>query len=145
MIDVISQAIKDAMRAKDKERLTVLRSLKSALMNRKIELNKELDKTQSLEVLRKAVKSRQQSIAMYREGDRDDLAEREIKEISIVEEFLPKMLSEDEIGAIVNRVIAEVQAESMKDMGSVIKQVMAETAGQADGRTVSLIVKQKLT
>ncbi|MCD4650784.1 MAG: GatB/YqeY domain-containing protein [Candidatus Cloacimonetes bacterium] len=145
MIDVISQAIKDAMRAKDKERLTVLRSLKSALMNRKIELNKELDKTQSLEVLRKAVKSRQQSIEMYREGDRDDLAEREIKEISIVEEFLPKMLSEDEIGAIVNRVIAEVQAESMKDMGSVIKQVMAETAGQADGRTVSLIVKQKLT
>src|SRR5690606_9927273 len=134
-----------AMKAKESERLGTLRMAKAALMNRKIEKGGELDEAEEQKVLQSLVKQRRDSVEQYEEAGRDDLAEKELSEIGVLEGYLPRAATEDEIDAAVTAAIAGTGASSMKDMGQVMKAALAKLEGKtADGRVVSESVKSKL-
>ena len=141
MIGKITADIAIAMKAQDKERLNVLRSLKTALMNRKIEIGKDIDFDEFKSILRKEIKSRQQAIELYEKGNRPDLASVETKEIDIIQEYLPAMLSRDQIENEVLKAVAELNVESLKDMGRIMSHLKTKIGDVADGKTLSDIVK----
>lgn len=140
----INEDVKTAMRAKDKDRLAVLRMIKASLQNEKISKGKDLSGDEELTVLSREKKQRIDSLEEFKQAGRDDLVQRLEKETSIVEEYLPEQLSEEEIRTIVQESIHEVNASSMKDMGSVMSAVMPKTKGRADGKEVSRLVKEEL-
>jgi len=134
-----------SMKAQDAPRTSTLRMVKAAMQNRQIEKGVELDDEELGKLLRSLVKQRRDSVEQYEKGGRQDLAEKEKAEIEVIEAYLPQAASRDEIEAAVAAAIAETGAGSMKDMGKVMKSVQAALAGKnADGRTVSEIVKAKL-
>jgi len=134
-----------AMKAKESERLGTLRMAKAALMNRKIEKGGELDEAEEQKVLQSLVKQRRDSVEQYEKAGRADLAEKELSEIGVLEGYLPRAATEDEIDAAVTAAIADTGASSMKDMGQVMKAALAKLEGKtADGRVVSESVKSKL-
>lgn len=139
-------AMKTAMKEKDQTALTALRAVKSAILLAQTEsgAKEELTEEQELKILQKLVKQRKDSAAIYLEQDRKDLALPEIDEAEVISQFLPEALSEEEIEKVVVMTIEELGAEGMKDMGKVMGVVSKELAGQADGKTISTIVKQKL-
>ncbi|GGD20875.1 GatB/YqeY domain-containing protein [Hyunsoonleella pacifica] len=143
----IMAALKDAMKAKDQTALTALRAVKSAILLAKTEsgAGEELSEEQELKILQKQVKQRKDSAAVYVEQGREDLAAPELAEAEIISQFLPEALSEEEIEKVVVATIDQVGAEGMKDMGKVMGIVSKELAGQADGKTISTIVKAKLS
>jgi len=147
--DDIMADLKQAMKDKDKDRLRVLRSLKSNLLEREISERKEGEATlsdeQSIEVLMKAAKQRKESIEQFEKGDRDDLAESEKAELEIIQSYLPEMLSEDEIRDIAREKIEELGAGDMSDMGQVMGVMMSELKGKAEGSLVSKVVKEELS
>lgn len=146
LIDRLAEDIKTAMKAKDRLRLDVIRMAKAALMNREIELKGTLDDAESIRVLVGLVKQRKEAVEQFQKGQRADLADKELKEIAIIETYLPKALSQDEVRKLVEAVIAETGATSPKDMGNVMKTVMARLAGQTvDGKVISDLVRGKLT
>jgi uncharacterized protein YqeY len=140
--------MKTAMKAKDPLRLQVLRSLKAKLMEKEISERKggeaEISDEQSVEVLMKAAKQRKESIDQYESGGRDDLADAEKKELSIIEEYLPEMMSEDEVRDIVKQKISQLGASGPADMGKVMGALMGQLKGKADGGMISAIVKEEL-
>tara|TARA_R110002096_G_scaffold4501_13_gene21138 strand:+ start:2483 stop:2938 length:456 start_codon:yes stop_codon:yes gene_type:complete len=139
--------IKDAMKAKDAPRLTVLRSLKSAIQMATIEkhgADGELNEADTMGIVRKAIKQRQDSIASFKEAGRDELAANEAAEIVVLESYLPAAMTEDEIGKLVDEVIAEVGATSKKEMGAVMKQLQEKAAGRADNKLLSKLVMERL-
>lgn len=140
-------ALKTAMKAKDQTALTALRAVKSAILLAQTESGAggELTQEQELKLLQKQVKQRKDSAAIYIEQGRQDLAEPELAEAQVIEQFLPEALSEAEIEAVVVETINTVGASSMKDMGKVMGMVSKKLAGQADGKTISTIVKAKLS
>lgn len=142
----VMAAMKTAMKAKDQAALTALRAVKSAILVAKTEssASQKLTHEQELKLLQKQVKQRKDSAAVYKEQGRDDLAAPELAEAEIISQFLPEALSEDEIAKVVDEVIAKTGAQSMKDMGKVMGMVSKQLAGQADGKTISGIVKAKL-
>ncbi|CAL2083790.1 GatB/YqeY domain-containing protein [Tenacibaculum sp. 190524A05c] len=141
----VTEKMKEAMKAKDTVALTALRALKSAFLLAKTEAGAgELTADQELKIIQKQVKQRKDSAQVYIEQNRQDLADPELAEAKVLEQFLPEALSEDEIAKVVIEVIAQVNAEGMKDMGKVMGIVSKKLAGQADGKTISSIVKQKL-
>ncbi|CAM1370881.1 conserved hypothetical protein [Tenacibaculum litoreum] len=141
----VMDKMKEAMKAKDTVALTALRALKSAFMLANTEAGAgELTEAEELKIIQKQVKQRKDSATVFTEQGRDDLAEPELAEAVILEQFLPEALSEEEIGNIVEKTIADVGAEGMKDMGKVMGIVSKQLAGQADGKTISAIVKAKL-
>ena len=141
----VTEKMKEAMKAKDTVALTALRALKSAFLLAKTEAGAgELTADQELKIIQKQVKQRKDSAQVYVEQNRQDLADPELAEAKVLEQFLPEALSEDEIAKVVVEVIAQINAEGMKDMGKVMGIVSKKLAGQADGKTISLIVKQKL-
>jgi len=134
-----------ALRAQDALKLSVLRMMKAALMNKKVELGKAVDDTEALAVLRTLAKQRRESVEAFRKGGRDDLADKEQAEIKIVEAYLPAAASDAEIDAAVAAAIAEAGASTAKDMGKAMKAAMAKLAGKnADGKRVSEKVRAKL-
>jgi hypothetical protein len=134
-----------AMKAKDQTRLTALRMLKSALTNKSIEKGRALDDAEELAVLSMLVKQRRDSIEQYTKGGRVDLADKEQAEIAILETYQPAAASDEEIAAAVTAAIADTGATTAKDMGKVMKAVMAGLAGKTvDGKKVSEAVKAKL-
>jgi uncharacterized protein YqeY len=134
-----------SMKAKDSARTSTLRMLKAAMVNRRIEKGAELDDEELMKLLRSQVKQRRDSIEQYLKGARHDLAEKETAEIAILESYLPKGASQEEIEQAVAAAMAETGATSMKEMGAVMKAVMARLSGKnADGRAVSETVKRKL-
>ncbi len=137
-------AMKEAMKAKDSERLNTIRLMRTALKNREIEARKELDSQETIQVLSSLVKQRKEAAQVYRENDRPEMAEKEEAEIVVIQEFLPSQLGEAEIRQIIEEAVAETGASSMKDMGKVMKIVTAKTVGRADGRQVSELVKARL-
>ena len=141
----LPQEIKTAMLAKDADRLSTLRLLKSAVgyaqMERKIETLNEAD---FIGVVQKEVKKRRDSIEQFEKGGRPELAEREKQEILVLETFLPKPLSPEELEQMVKAAIQELGATSKKDMGPVIKAVQAKAAGRADGKSISGVVGKLL-
>lgn len=143
----IMSALKDAMKAKDQTALTALRAVKSAILLAKTEsgAGDELSEDQELKILQKQVKQRKDSAAVYLEQGREDLAAPELAEAEIISQFLPEALSEEEIEKVVVATIDQVGAEGMKDMGKVMGMVSKQLAGQADGKTISTIVKAKLS
>jgi uncharacterized protein YqeY len=134
-----------AMKAKDATKLTALRMLKSALMNKNIEKGRALDSAEELQVLSMLVKQRRDSIDQFTKGGRTDLADKEQAEIVILNAYLPASATDDEVAAAVTSAIAETGASGPKDMGKVMKAVMAGLAGKTvDGKKVSEAVKAKL-
>ena len=141
----LSADIVTAMKAKDATRLTALRMLKTALMNKNIEKGRDLDTAEELAVLSMLVKQRRDSIDQYTKGGRKDLADKEQAEILILETYQPASASDEEIAAAVADAAAETGAAGAKDMGKVMKVVMARLAGKTvDGKKVSDAVKAKL-
>ena len=135
-----------AMKAKDAARTSTLRMLKAAIVNRQIEKGGELDEEELLKLLRSQVKQRRDSVEQYEKGGRQDLADKELAEIAVIEGYLPQAASQEEIDKAVAEAIAETGASSMKEMGAVMKAVMPRLAGKnADGRAVSEAVKTKLS
>ena len=143
----VMAAMKTAMKAKDQTALTALRAVKSAILLAQTEsgAKEELTEEQELKILQKLVKQRKDSAAVDLEQDRKDLALPEIDEAEVISQFLPEALSEEEIEKVVVMTIDKVGAEGMKDMGKVMGIVSKELAGQADGKTISTIVKAKLS
>ncbi len=136
----------DAMRKKAELRLSTLRMMKTVLKNKEIEKRGPLDEKEELQVLSTMIKQRKDSIEQFEKGNRHELAVKEAEEIVIIETFMPKAIGEEEIVAAVRATIAEMGSPTMKDMGSVMKQVMAKFGGaRVDGKLVSEAVKRELT
>lgn len=145
LVDEVTNAIADAMRTKDQPRLSTLRMLKAALMNRSVERKRDLDDGESRQVVTSLVKQRRDSIEQFVNGGRADLADREAAEIRVLETYLPPQVDPALLEQIVGSAIAESSATSSKDMGRVMKAVMARLAGQSvDGKLVSELVRSKL-
>ena len=143
--DRLSEDLKHAMKARDQLRMDTIRMIKSALFNKEIELKKDLDEAEMNRVLTVLVKQRKEAAEQYQKAKRDELAEKELKEIVIVEGYLPRALSQEEITQIIESVIQETGATTAKDMGNVMKAVMAKLAGQAvDGKLISDLVRARL-
>lgn len=141
----IDADLKDAMRAKEAGKLSVLRGLKSALKYAAIEkADASLDDAAAVQVIRKQVKQRQDSIESFEKGGRPELAAKEKEELEILNTYLPKGLSAEELSAIVRQTIAEVGATSKAQMGAVMKALQAKVAGRADGKTLSAEVQKQL-
>ena len=147
LVDQIQKDITAAMKARDEARLSTLRMVKTALMNKKIERMAELDDKESQQVLSTLIKQRKDSIEQFSKGGRQEMADKEAAEIAVIEAYLPKAASEADIGAGVKAVIAEMGSPTLKDMGTVMKNVMARFASQGmrvDGKVVSDAVKKEL-
>ncbi len=140
----LNDAMKAAMKARDNLRLSAVRMVRSAIKNREIDHKAELDDQGVVDVVSTLVKQRRESIRMYQEGNRPELAEKEEAELNILLDFLPAQMSREEIELLVSRVIHEIDAQGAKDMGRVMKAVTPLTAGKADGRAVSDIVRSRL-
>lgn len=141
---ILKDALKEAMKAKDTVRRDVIRFAQSAIKQVEIDTQKELSPEEAVAVLQKEAKKRRESITEMENVGRADEAEQERAELAILEEFLPKQMSEDEIAVIVDEVIAQMGATDPKDMGKVMGPVMARVKGLADGGTVNKVVRERL-
>ena len=143
--DRLSEDLKQAMKAKDQLRVDVVRMIKAALLNKELELKKSLDDAEMSRVMTTLIKQRKEAVEHYQKAKRDDLAGKELREITIIESYMPKALSGEEIVQLVEAIIRETGATTLKDMGSVMKAVMARLAGQlVDGKEISDLVRAKL-
>lgn len=142
----IMEEMKKAMKSKDSVALQALRSVKSAFLLAKTETGavEELSEEQELKIIQKQVKQRKDSAAIFIKQNREDLAAPELAEIAVLEQFLPEALSEEKIEEIVLNTIQKLGASGMKDMGKVMGIVSKELSGQADGKTISMLVKKNL-
>lgn len=140
----IDQEMKDAARAKQAQRLNTLRMLKSAMKYREIEKGKSLDDADIVGVVGTLIKQRRDSAAQYTAGGRPELAANETAEIAILEAFLPRQLTDDELSALVQEAIAAAGAKGPRDMGAVMKALMPKVSGKAEGKRVSDAVKSAL-
>jgi uncharacterized protein len=143
----IDSDLKEAMRAKDATRLSVLRMLKSALKYgaiAKSDAEAELSDAETAQVIRKQVRHRQDSIESFEKGGRTELAEKEREELSILNAYLPQAMSADEVAKVVRETIAEIGATSKAQMGTVMKALQAKVAGRMDGKTLSAEVQRQL-
>jgi uncharacterized protein YqeY len=146
LVDELTASIADAMRKHDAVRLSTLRMLKAALMNREVERKRGLDGAESLQVVAQLVKQRKDSIEQFTNGGRPELAAKELAEIGILETYLPAAANPAAVEQAVVDAIQETGATSAKDMGMVMKAAMARLTGQTvDGKTVSDLVRKKLT
>ena len=141
----ITKDLVSAMKSKDKEKLTLLRYLKTALKNAEINAGKTLSEEEEIKILRQQIKQRQQALDLYIQGNREDLAEHEKSEIDLILQYLPKQLTKEEIEKEVEKAIAETNTQSLKDMGKVMKFLKQKLGASADGKLLSSIVKQKLS
>ncbi|MDD2736492.1 MAG: GatB/YqeY domain-containing protein [Desulfuromonadaceae bacterium] len=140
----LNDAMKAAMKARDNLRLSAVRMVRSAIKNREIDSRTELDNQAVIDVISTLAKQRRESIRMYREGNRLELAEKEELELAVLLEFLPAQLSSEEIESLVRQTILKLEANGAKDMGRVMKAVSPLTAGKADGKLVSDTVRRLL-
>ena len=140
----ITDAMKEAMRAKDKPRLSTLRLVLAELKKVEVDERIDLPEDRIISILDKMIKQRRDSVKQYTDGDRPELAAAEAAEIEVIQEFMPSALSEAKITAIVDKAIADEDASSMQDMGKVMNAVRPQLAGRADMAVVSQLVKQQL-
>lgn len=143
--ETISTDIKEAMRAKDSAKLNALRMVQAAFKNREIELRPEpMSEDEHISILKKLAKQRKESIEQYAAANRQDLVAGEAAELKLLETYLPAQLSREQVEKVVGEVMTALNATSVKDMGAVMKEVQARTAGSADNKMVSEVVKSKL-
>ena len=145
MINQIKNDMIDALKNGDKIKANTLRLLISNLKNKSIELRSELDDKQVLQVIQKTAKQYKESIKLYKEAGRDDLANQEELELAVIEHYLPSMMTEDALNTLIVIVIKEVGAESMADFGKVMPEVRKRGAGQVDGGMAQTLLKSKLS
>jgi len=146
LFDQISNDIKEAMKARDKVRLEALRNIKKVFIEAKTApgANDTLEDAQALKILQKLAKQGHDSADLYTSQNRPDLAEEEMAQVNVIESYLPKQMSEEEIEAVVKDIIAQTGAQSMKEMGKVMGIASKQLAGKADGKKISEIVKKLL-
>jgi uncharacterized protein YqeY len=145
LLEQISSDIANAMRAKDQPKLVPLRMLKSALTNREIEKGRALDERESLQVVASLVKQRRDSIDQFGKAGRQDLVDKETAEITVLETYLPPPIDESDLARTVDEAIASTGAKTPKDMGAVMKAVMASLGGRnVDGKVVNELVRKRL-
>ncbi len=145
LIDEVSRGITDAMKSRDRDVLGTLRMLKSALTNKEIEKGRALDAAESLQVVSTLVKQRRDSIEQFTRGNRPELADKEAREIAVLERFLPPAATPEAIASAVDAAVEDTGASSPADFGKVMKAAMARLAGtSADGKLVSAAVKARL-
>lgn len=137
--------MKAAMKSGDKVAVETLRMIRSQIKNASIAKGKDLSEEDVIDVLSKEAKKRKESLELFKQGGREDLAEKEQQELNIITSYLPAALSEDEVLGIIDKAIAEVGAEGMQDMGKVMGKVMPEVKGRVDGKVVQELVKKKLS
>ncbi|WP_124641316.1 MULTISPECIES: GatB/YqeY domain-containing protein [Amniculibacterium] len=144
--NTISDAIKTAMREKDRTALDALRAVKSQILLLKTEARGvEVSPEQEIAIVQRMIKQRKDSYEQFSAQNRNDLAEVELAQMKVIEQFLPAQLSEDELKLAIEQIIADVQAESMKDMGKVMGQASKTLAGKSDGKAISEMVKKLLS
>lgn len=142
----IGKDLNEALKARDERKLSALRLLRTEIKKREVSgQKKELSDAEVMEAISTLVKQRRESIRLFREGQRQDLVEKEEGELQILLSYLPPPFSQTEIELLIDQVIGETQATGLKDQGKVMKSVMAKVAGKAEGKVVSEIVKQKLS
>ncbi len=140
----ITEVLKVTMRAKEMDKLTVIRSLQAAIKQIEVDERKELDDAQTLAVIEKQIKQRKESIKAFEGAGRDDLASKEQAEIDVLSQFLPEAMTEEELDSIIGQTITAQEATSMKDMGKVMNSLRPLIAGRADPSQVSAKIKAKL-
>ncbi len=145
LVNELQSAMQASMKSGDSDRVRTLRTLLAKLKEREIEKGDELSEGELTKVLQTAAKQRKEAADMYTDGGRTELADAEMKELAIIEEYLPEQLSENDVAEMVDAAIAESGAESLRDMGKVMPAVMKKVAGRADGKTVQELVKRKLS
>src|SRR3981189_915518 len=146
LAEKIQKDLVDAMRAKDELRLSVLRGIKAATKHREVEKMRALDETESIQILQTLVKQRKESIEQFTKGNRPELAEKETKELAIIESYLPAGASEAEMNAAITRAISETGATSVKQMGTVVKAAKVALEGKTvDGKALSDLVRDRLS
>ncbi len=148
--DKISQALKDAMRAKDEVKTTTLRMVNAAIKQKDIDVarargDQHISQDEVLNLLQSLIKSRRESIELYKQGARQDLVDKEATEIGVIEQFLPKQMNEEETRAVIRDLVASLGATSVKDMGKVMAALKSKYAGQLDMSKASAAVKDVLT
>jgi uncharacterized protein YqeY len=145
-VEQLNQDVAEAMRAKDQERLGPLRMLKAALMNKKVERGKDVDDREAQQIVSTLVKQRKDSVDQFTKAGRQDLADKEQAEIAILEAYLPPPVSREELEKAVDEAVRTTGASSPKDMGGVMKAVMAGLAGRnADGKLINELVRARLS
>lgn len=146
LYDRLTEDLKFAMKSRDQLRMDVIRMIKAAVLNKEVELKRDLDDAEMSRVMTTLVKQRRESIEQFEKAQRQELAAKERQEIEIIESYLPKPLSPEELETIVTSVIADTGSRSIKDLGAVMRAVMARLGGQTvDGKLVSELVKRKLS
>lgn len=141
----IAGDVKSAMKAREKLKLETLRMVLAAIKNKEIEKKADLDDKGAVALISTLVKQRREAAGMYRDAGRDELAEKEESEIAFLKDYLPQELSREELVSVVDLVIKDSGASSMADMGNVMKGVMAKVGGQAEGKMVNEVVKERLS
>lgn len=142
----ISEDLKSAMKSGDKLRLETLRMVRAQILEfEKSGVNRAMNEDDAMKILLSAVKKRKEAIELYEKAGRMELAEKESKEIAIIQDYLPKQMTKDEAEVIIGKIVAEVGATSSKDIGKVMPAVMKELKGKIDGKIINEIVKQKLS
>ncbi|WP_017186149.1 GatB/YqeY domain-containing protein [Alkalibacillus haloalkaliphilus] len=144
LLDRLNEDMKQAMRKKEKDKLTVIRAIKSSLQNEAISKNEELTEDDELQVLTREVKQRKDSLQEFKDASREDLVEKTERELALIETYLPKQLSDEELHQIIEKTIQEVGATSKQQMGKVMSAVMPKVKGKADGSKVNQFVLKQL-
>ena len=144
MLTLLQEELKTAMKAKDKATLTGLRNIIGKLKAQRIDKGEDLTKEECIQIFQSSAKQLKDSIEQYEKGGRDDLAEVETFELKLIEKYLPKQLSEEEVRILVQKTIKSTGAKSMQDMGQVMGAIMKHLAGAADGKMVQRIVQAEL-
>ena len=143
--DRLTEDLKLATKARDQLRMDVIRMIKAAVMNKEMEIKKDLDDAEMSRVMTTMIKQRRESVEQFEKGNRAELAQKERREIAILESYLPQALSSEQLSAVVDSVIGETGARSLKELGVVMKAVMLRVAGQpVDGKQISDLVRSKL-
>ncbi|HKY64084.1 MAG TPA: GatB/YqeY domain-containing protein [bacterium] len=140
----IENQLKEAMKAREQDRLMFLRNIKSVLKNKAIDARRDLSDDEVIQALSTLAKQRRESIEAFKSGGRQDLVDKELAELKVIEEFLPQQLSAEELEKLVREAIAETGAQGAKDMGKVMKALMPKTTGRTDGKALSEKVKNLL-
>lgn len=144
MIEKLDKDMIEAMKNKEKDRLTVIRMVKAALKQEQIDHKKEINDDLLIDVVTKQIKMRKDSITEFEKGNRKDLIEKTEEEIKVLENYLPEQLSMEEVKKIIDEIMEEVKPESSKDMGKVMKEAQAKLKGKTDMKEVSSIIKERL-
>jgi len=145
LFDKINEDLKNAMKNKDQVALRGIRAIKSALLMLKTESNeKEISSDEEVKLLQRLVKQRKESMEIYKNQNRPDLAKEEDEELKVISAYLPQQMSVDEITEMIKEIIVETKATSISDLGRIIPIAMKKAAGKADGKTISAIVKEQL-